>query len=172
VVAPLSASRYRLQVTLDEGAHTDLERLRALMRRDIPDGDAATIVARALKLLREDAEKRAFAATSRPRSSRPTSPASRHIPAAVKRAVWQRDQGQCSFEGARHRCEERSYLEYHHLTPWVVGGEPSVENIALRCRAHNAYESKVYFAPIRAAMAERHHSFRNETGTTRAGPVA
>ena len=45
-------------------------------------------------------------------------------------------------------------LEYHHLRPWIVGGPPNVENIALRCRAHNQYEAKVYFAPIREAMSD------------------
>jgi hypothetical protein len=143
------------------------------MRREIPDGDAAAIVARALEVLREQVAKKAFAATSRPRAvPLAASDASRQIPAAVERAVWQRDQGQCAFEGTRQRCRERSFLEYHHLTPWAAGGEPSVENIALRCRAHNAYEAAVYFAPIRAAMAEREDSFGDESGITRAGPAA
>jgi hypothetical protein len=151
-VAPLSAERYRLQITIDDAAHDDLRHLQDGMRRDIPSGDPAVIVARALALLRRTVDRKAFAATERPRAAPPTSPSSRHIPAHVERAVWDRDRGQCAFEGPRHRCEERSFLEFHHLTPWIVGGEPSVENIALRCRAHNAYESTVYFEPIRAAM--------------------
>jgi hypothetical protein len=155
VVVPLSADRYRLQVTIQEEAHDDLRSLQDLLRREIPDGDPAAIVARALKLLRQETEKRAFSATTRPRPQRAVAPASRDIPAHVERAVWQRDQGQCSFAGSKRRCEERSFLEFHHLTPWIVGGLPSVENIALRCRAHNAYEANVYFAPIRAAMADR-----------------
>lgn len=152
VVAPLSAERYRLQITIDDAAQDDLRHLQDAMRRDIPSGDPAVIVARALALLRRTVDRKAFAATERPRSAPPTSPSSRHIPAHVERAVWNRDQGQCAFEGPRHRCEERSFLEFHHLTPWIVGGAASVENIALRCRAHNAYESTVYFGPIRAAM--------------------
>jgi hypothetical protein len=159
VVAPLSADRYRLQVTLQEDAHADLRCLQDLMRREIPDGDAAVIVARALNMLRAAAEKKAFASTSRPGAARATAEASRHIPAEVERAVWRRDKGQCSFEGPHHRCEERSYLEYHHRTPWIVGGQPSVENIALRCHAHNEYESQVYFKSIREAMVERYDSF-------------
>lgn len=164
VVVPLSADRYRLQVTLGEEAHDDLLALQDLMRRQIPSGDAAVIVARALKLLRREAEKKAFSATSRPGTPREASPATRDIPAHVERAVWQRDQGQCSFEGRSRRCEERAFLEYHHLTPWIVGGSPSVENIALRCSAHNRYEADVYFAPIRAARQSRDaDSWRNES---------
>jgi hypothetical protein len=155
VVAPLSAERFRLQVTMSSAAHDDLRWLQDALRREIPDGDAAAIVARALRALRGQVERRAFSATSRPRAVGPAaSDASRHIPAAVQRAVWQRDRGQCAFEGALRRCEERSLLEFHHVKPWIVGGPPSVANIALRCRAHNAYEATVYFAPIQAGMDE------------------
>jgi hypothetical protein len=175
IVAPLSAARYRLQVTIQEDAHDDLRCLQDLMRREIPDGDPAAIVARALKLLRQKTEQKAFAATTKPRPGRATEAGSRHIPAHVERAVWQRDGGKCAFEGPTARCNERSFLEFHHMTPWVVGGPPTGENIALRCRAHNAYEADVYFGPIRAAMAGRHEdSFRNETrssGQEATGPA-
>jgi hypothetical protein len=163
VVVPLSADRYRLQVTLEEAAHADLRCLQDLMRREIPDGDPAAIVARALKVLRQEAERKAYAATTRPRRPRRTKAGSRDIPAHVERAVWQRDDGQCAFEGPSARCSERSFLEFHHVTPWAVGGVPTADNIALRCRAHNAYESALYFEPIRAAMVGRDvDSFRNE----------
>lgn len=172
VVAPLSADRYRVQITISERAHADLRFLQDVMRRDVPDGDPAAIVERALALLRQSVARKTFAATSRPGQVRPLAPVSRHVPAAVERAVWERDQGRCSFEGAGGRCPERSFLEFHHLRPWVVGGPPSLANIALRCRAHNAYESAVYFAPIQAAMVERYDSFRNEPGSTHPGPAA
>ena len=162
-VAPLSPHRYRLQVTLDDEAHDDLRWLQDAMRREVPDGDPAALVKRALRMMRGEFEKKTFSATSRPRQPRASRDGSRDIPAHVERAVWARDQGQCAFEGARRRCAERTYLEYHHLTPWVVGGAPSVENIALRCRAHNGYEAAVYFGPIRAAMDEGMNSFRNES---------
>jgi len=37
------------------------------------------------------------------------------------------------------RCKERHWLEFHHRHPFGLGGEHSVENIRLMCRAHNAY---------------------------------
>jgi hypothetical protein len=39
------------------------------------------------------------------------------------------------------------------VKPWAVGGVPRADNIALRCRAHNQYESQRYFGPLREAMA-------------------
>lgn len=162
-----------MQVTIDEAAHDDLRSLQDLMRREIPDGDPARIVARALRLLRQEAEKKAFAATTKPRGARASKPGSRHIPAHVERAVWRRDEGQCAFEGPSARCRERSFLEFPHVRPWAVGGPPTAENIALRCSAHNAYEAAVYSGPIRAAMAGRDEdSFRNETQGSRREPTA
>ena len=148
VVAPLSPERYRLQLTIGEEAHDDLRCLQDLMRREIPDGDPAVIVARALKLLRQDVQRRAFAATPRPRPAKGTKPGSRHIPASVERTVWQRDGGQCAFVARNgRRCTERSYIEFHHQSPHAVGGEPTVDNISLRCREHNEYESELIFGP-------------------------
>lgn len=149
VVAPLSPERYRVQITIDEESHDDLRVLQDLLRRQIPDGDAAAIIARALKLLRQETEKKAFAATSRPRPARVPKPGSRHIPAEVERRVWQRDGGQCAFLSEdRRRCTERSYIEYHHANPHAYGGDATVENISLRCRDHNVYESELIFGPF------------------------
>ncbi len=70
----------------------------------------------------------------------------RHISADVRRRVWQRDLGQCAFVGERERrCRERGFLEFHHVTPFARGGGASVENIELRCRAHNQYEADLCF---------------------------
>ena len=141
---------------MDQQAHDDLRSLQDMMRREIPDGDPAAIVARALRLLREHAEKKAFAGTSKPRPPRGTKPGSRDIPAAVQRTVWRRDGGQCCFvAGNGRRCEERSYLEYHHAeVPYVRGGEATVENISLRCRAHNVYEAELLFGPYQPRVRE------------------
>jgi len=38
-------------------------------------------------------------------------------------------------------------MEFHHVRPHAVGGAPTVENIELRCRAHNAYEADLYYGP-------------------------
>lgn len=108
----------------------------------IPNGDPAAIVERALALLVRQLEQTKFAATDRPRKVRPGDPRSRHIPAAVRRAVWQRDGGCCAFVGTHGRCTERGFLEFHHVVPYADGGESVVENVEVRCRAHNVYEAE------------------------------
>ena len=79
---------------------------------------------------------------------------SRHIPAAVRREVWARDHGQCAFVGSRGRCAETGFLEFHHLRPYAVGGEATVQNIELRCRPHNVHEAERYFGAIEPGAGE------------------
>lgn len=147
-VGALSPDRFRIQITVVEKTHEDLRALQDLLRREIPDGDAAAIIARALDFLRHEVERKRFAATAKPRRARSARPGSRYIPAAVRRTVWKRDGGRCAFIAATGlRCAERSYLEYHHVEPHGHGGEASVENISLRCRDHNVYEAELIFGP-------------------------
>ncbi|HSL20539.1 MAG TPA: HNH endonuclease [Vicinamibacterales bacterium] len=76
---------------------------------------------------------------------------SRRIPAAVRREVWARDGGRCAFVGRQGRCTETGFLEFHHVAPYARGGEARPDNIALRCRAHNAYEAELDFGERLAA---------------------
>lgn len=149
VVAPLSPRRHRVEFTIGEEAEEELRRLQDLLRGEIPDGDLGAIFVRGITLQLQEAETKRFAATSKPRPGRGTKPGSRHVPADVQRKVWRRDRGQCAFVAKNgRRCMERSYIEYHHANePYAFGGEATVENIALRCRAHNVYESELIFGP-------------------------
>ena len=145
-IAPLSAERFKIQFTASRPLHDKLRRAQDLMRHSIPNGDPAAIVERALDLLLAQLEKRKFGATSSPRSSAATAmTGSRHIPAEVRREVSRRDGDQCAFVGAAGRCRERGFLEFHHVHAYADGGPATVENIELRCRAHNQYEAELLF---------------------------
>jgi len=144
-------------VTVDGETVALLRRAQDLGRHALPDGDEAQILKRALTAYVRDFEKGKFAATKRPRASTSARDgASRDVPAHVQRAVWARDDGQCAFVGAGgRRCDATTFLEFHHLSPYIASGEATVENVALRCRAHNQYEADLFFAPIREAMSAR-----------------
>ena len=146
-MTPLTPERFKIQVTVSRETYDQLRRAQDLMRHMLPSGDPAVIFARALTLLVADLERTKAALTETPRRARPTNPQSRHIPAAVRRAVLKRDGGRCAFRGTQGRCTATSPLEFHHVKPSAVGGEASVDNIELRCRAHNAYEADAYFGP-------------------------
>jgi hypothetical protein len=145
VTIPLAETRYLIKVTVSAETHAKLRRAQQLLRHQIPTGDAAVILDRALTLLVAQAERTKIAAAARPRPARSTQSTSRHVPAAVKRAVWERDQGRCAFEGPHGRCRETGQLEFHHLVPFAAGGRTVAANLALRCRAHNQFESDEWF---------------------------
>jgi 5-methylcytosine-specific restriction endonuclease McrA len=106
-------------------------------RHTYPNGDVGIVFERALTLLLEHLERTKLAQVSRPLRQRGATAGSRHVPAAVRRAVWTRDNGQCAFVGTRGRCTERGLPEFHHVVPFAEGGTATAENIQLRCRAHN-----------------------------------
>jgi 5-methylcytosine-specific restriction endonuclease McrA len=144
-VTPLAPDRYKIQLTVSRETHDKLRRVQALARHTIPTGDPAEIFDKALTVLLEDLERRRCAVTSSPRRARAVSDGSRYIPAAVKRDVWRRDDGQCAFVGRSGRCGERGFLEFHHVQPHAAGGAATTANIQLRCRAHNVYEASLFF---------------------------
>src|SRR5206468_4997644 len=70
----------------------------------------------------------------------------RHVPAHVKRAVWERDGGQCTFTSdTGRRCPARNRLEFDHADPVARGGTATVQRMRLRCRAHNQYAAECTF---------------------------
>jgi hypothetical protein len=135
--APLSPGRYALQLTVDQETYEQLRQAQALLGHSVPSGDVAEVLKRALRLLVHDLERRKFAKSERPRPQ--TSPAKgRHIPNAVKRAVRERDGGQCTFMSEKgRRCESRTRLEFDHVETFARGGRATVSGVRLLCRAHN-----------------------------------
>ena len=165
-VTPLAPDRYRVQFNFSSETEEKLRLAQDLLRHEIPDGDPGTILDRAMTLLLEDIARRKVAATSRPGPQWPTAARSRHIPAKVKRAVWLRDGGGCAFVGRNgRRCGERACVEFHHLKAYAQGGEATVENISLRCRAHNAYEAELVFGPYQPSLVKE-ASVRYALGTS------
>jgi hypothetical protein len=141
-VETLAPSRHRVQFTASDALRGKLERLQALMRTTVRDGDLAAIIEVAVTEKLERLEAKRFAMTRTPRKTLeevdPT-PSSRHIPAPVRRAVYARDGGRCTFRDARgRRCPARERLEFHHHDrPFGRGGDHGVKNIRLVCRTHN-----------------------------------
>jgi hypothetical protein len=154
VIAPLTPERYHVGMTVSKETHDKLRRAQALLCREIRNGDAAAIFDRALDALLEKVEKKKLAAAAKPRPPRGSRIGSRAIPAHVRRAVWKRDGGRCAFNGKSARCSETRFLEWHHVQPFGHQGPATVENISLRCRAHNVYESEQVFGCFDLAAAK------------------
>ena len=107
-LTPLAPQRFALQCTLGQSAHDKLRRAQELLGHRVASRDLDQVLELALDALIAKLEKRTFAATDRPRkATRPTA-GTRHIPAHVKRAVSQRDGGQCTFTSESGRALRRA----------------------------------------------------------------
>ncbi|MGD8895343.1 MAG: hypothetical protein PVJ73_04835 [Acidobacteriota bacterium] len=105
-VEPLAPSRYKIQFTASAALREKLERLQALMRSSVPDRDLAKIFDLLVTEKLERLEARRFAKTKSPRKSlseTDKAPKSRYIPAAVRRAVHDRDEGRCTYRDRHGR---------------------------------------------------------------------
>lgn len=56
----------------------------------------------------------------------------RTVPAALRRALARRDP-RCRYPG----CENRLFLDAHHVEHWAHGGETKLDNLVLLCRHHH-----------------------------------
>jgi hypothetical protein len=168
-VSPLAPERYALQVTIDKATHDKLRYAQELLGHAVPSGDVAQVLDRALDALIERLEKRKIAATDRPRPSGTRSANPRSISAHVRRTVWERDRGRCTFVAENgHRCGERRFLEFDHVEPVARGGRATENNLRLRCRAHNQYEAERTFGA--GFMSGKRERARCALGTARARP--
>ncbi|ABC83892.1 HNH endonuclease [Anaeromyxobacter dehalogenans] len=141
-LTPLTADLQRLHVTVSERFRRKLERLRDL-RPDLSD-DA--LLEAAVDLLLAKAEKRKGALTERPRASVRPSRDPRHIPAHVRREVWERDRGCCQWRLANGEiCGSTHALQLDHVVPRARGGEPTAGNLRVLCAAHNLEAARRVF---------------------------
>jgi len=168
---------YSLRVTLGAQAKADLDALVDLLSHKT-GRDLAAVVHEAIRCaLATHGKRRGAVPPSRPRRAAAptgseaagkappargasTAPAPavnqpmdpRALPAEVRRHVWARDGGRCTYVSPDGRgCGSRWKLEFHHHEPAARGGAPTVENITLRCKAHNLLEGDRAFG--RAHMA-------------------
>ncbi len=128
--------RYRVEFTASQEYVELLERARDLLSHALPDRSIEAVHLRAAPQGESAVPRRR--GKTRPADS-PADPRGRGIPAAVRRAVRERDGGRCTYVDERgQRCRETALLELHHEVPFARGGPATVENLRLRCRAHNA----------------------------------
>jgi hypothetical protein len=70
----------------------------------------------------------------------------RHVPRAVRREVYARDDEQCTYVDAEgNRCPARGFLELDHIHAKALGGSDEAANLRLRCRAHNRLHAEEVF---------------------------
>ena len=146
-VAPLSVEAFAVQFTRSRDADGRFRYLQDLLGHQVARGDLAEVYDRAVKALIKHMEHVRFGACKRPRAGGGRlSNDPRYIPAQVKREVWIRDGGQCTYVSeSGHRCEAKGDVEFDHVEEVARGGEATAANLRLRCRGHNQHAAEQTF---------------------------
>jgi hypothetical protein len=178
--------QYQVQFSTTEEHVQLIERAKALLARCTPRKSLGELHLEAMRLLVASLEKQKFATTQHPRApvrqleQEPVTSADeseseggaatppgerrrgRHVPAAVRRAVYERDGARCTYvDAGGERCRETHHLELHHRQPFGKEGAHTTTNVTLHCRAHNALAAELDFG--REHMAQRQQSGRHES---------
>ncbi len=168
----ISEDRWSLRVTIDRNLKDELETLTALLSHVVPRGDLAAVLSEAIRCGIEKHGKRKGAVE--PRRHRSPDPGKaqasldpRAIPIEVRRRVWKRDGGRCTWTSPDgRRCESRWKLELDHVTPPLFGGTATIDNLCLRCRGHNLLHAEQVYG------REHMDRFRREARAPRTGEIA
>ncbi len=142
---PVTETHSELKVLLDAEMLKDLEELRNLLSHAQPNASLRELLSFALRDSLSRLRPRQPKTKAAKLESVPTLEvqvpikSSRYIAAEVKRVVWRRDGGKCTYRDAvtGRCCDSKHSLEYDHIYPISLGGESKEENLRLRCRAHN-----------------------------------
>ncbi|MBK7369293.1 MAG: HNH endonuclease [Candidatus Eisenbacteria bacterium] len=153
VIALGAPGEHEVRLTLTQQERDALRRVQDLLSNTEWAQDPAAIYAKAIELLEERLLKDKLGA-KKSEQTEDTVGNGRRIPKAVRHAVWERDGGCCSFVSADgHRCGERRWLQFDHRTPVALGGESTLANVRLLCRAHNLFEAERVLGEDRVTRA-------------------
>jgi hypothetical protein len=165
VVKPLTPDLRRLNVTVTADFIAELEQVRIALSHQCPDGSFEAVVREAFKLVLErDRKRKALTDRPRPQSETPGEN-DRYVAAAVKRAVWERDQGRCTWPmGDGQVCGATHRLEFDHDLEVALGGKPTIGNIRLLCKSHNLMKAEQHLG--RTFMAKFRKDYPAERDTS------
>jgi hypothetical protein len=142
-VEPLTADLRRLHVTVSRRFMEKLDAARDALSHSHPGADVETILEAGLDLLLERAAKRK-GLVKRPRPAAVPAAAAvesanpRHVPAAVRREVFLRDEGKCQWPLADGGiCGSTHRVELDHILPVGRGGRSTASQMRTLCRFHN-----------------------------------
>ncbi|GAO04385.1 hypothetical protein PSR1_03279 [Anaeromyxobacter sp. PSR-1] len=137
----LASDQARMHLTVSKAFLKKLDAARDALSHSMPGATREDVLEAALDLLLSERSRRK-GLTAKPRKN--VRPSRRdHIPAHVRREVWERDGGRCTFVLASGEpCGSTHQLELDHVVPRALGGASTVENLRIRCRGHNLEEAR------------------------------
>jgi len=139
-VEPLTASERRVHLTVSPAFLEKLEEARLALSHSLPGATVEDVLSAGLDLILDrDRKRKGLVANPRPAPAEASAePGARYVPAAVRREVWQRDQGRCQWKLASGGiCGSRLRVELDHVNLRCRGARPVAAELRLLCRSHN-----------------------------------
>jgi len=153
---PILKKKYKLEFAVEPECMKKIEEVKSLLSRKYPDGVPLGKLLEEMadeylekhsperkKKRREKRKAKQESKNKKKNGNHKHTNRSRHIPQAVQDEVYARDKGCCTYVGSDgRRCNSTWNLEIDHIMPFARGGGHSIENLRLRCAAHNQLEAE------------------------------
>lgn len=156
----LTETHTELRIVVDEKTLQKIEKLRDLLAHQNPSGSYGKLfeLIAEMALDRVDPQRKEERLQNRKAKSQsnlapPAEPAPlkaqktnpHFIPASVRRQVYLRDQGRCTYRDVvtGKVCGSSFKVEIDHVMPVALGGISHLQNLQSRCRSHNLWEGVV-----------------------------
>ena len=152
---PSSAERFTLHTGVSEEIHGDIEAALAILSRgskvflEEAVGLAFKVLLDKIDPLRKATRKRTVKPVTHsevaiqqaapvPAPSKQNS--KRYLTAELKRELFRRDGNRCRhLNPDKTRCDQRTFLEIHHIRPLSEGGATTLENLITVCSGHHSH---------------------------------
>ena len=152
-VRELGNGKTEIKIILDQEGLKNLETLKHLLSHQKPNMSYGELVLFLSKLglkkydLRRKPLKKTSAQTLMRQPLQKQKLMTRHIPMSIRRQVWQRDQGRCSYKDfkSNRKCGSKHLLQVDHIEPFALGGKHTIQNLRLLCAGHNQYRGQKTF---------------------------
>ncbi|HTM23249.1 MAG TPA: HNH endonuclease signature motif containing protein, partial [Kofleriaceae bacterium] len=163
-IEPIAPELHVLRVTVSGGFKADLQAVREALSHTMPGAGLEEVLHECIRVTLRAIEKRRQGAGKKTEVVMPRR-GSPHVPAPIRHAVWKRDgAGGCTYVAPDgRRCGSRHRLQVHHIHPRGMGGPPTVDNLTLRCQAHNLYAARQDHGAEHIARAIRRSARASES---------
>lgn len=144
-VKPISAELHVVRLTVTREFLDELDAVRDALSHKIPGRQLDLVLRECLRVTLDVLGRRKLGAPTERAKPIPET-TGRTLPTELRRRVWARDAGQCTFVGTGgKRCGARHQLEFHHVMPYARGGSATEGNVTLLCKMHNQHQARADF---------------------------
>ncbi len=133
-ITPLANGLVKLELVITQEMLEEIENLKSMLSHVLEKQDLRSVIRHAVKSCLKGPKPRSI--TSAPKSD---SDSARSISRSLRRRIWERDGGRCTFRSGSRICGSKYFLQIDHIIPVSEGGKATFENLRLYCFRHNQW---------------------------------